>query len=339
MRRPRDKYAYQELVWGPAGQRRVRAGRVALFGLGGTGAAHAHLLARAGVGFLRLIDRDVVDFLDLHRTALYDERDAEAPVTKAAAAARRLAEINGDVQTQALVAFVNPANVEELAADVDVLVDGADNFRLRLLLNDVAVRTGRPLVYQGAEAGRGAALAVVPGAGPCLRCLLPEAPPLDDAGACARVGVSPAVVAATAAVGADLTLALLRGEAEVVAGRLCRLGERGAVGAVRVERRPDCPACGRGEFAALAERPAPYVAACCGGRAYEVFPGGEAALDLASFGDRLAAGYAAKRIGEVVVVEEGEVSVVFFGDGRALVYGVSDEAEARAVYDRVRGAA
>ncbi|UCH77837.1 MAG: ThiF family adenylyltransferase [Candidatus Coatesbacteria bacterium] len=335
MRRPRDKYAYQELVWGPEGQRRVRAGRVALFGLGGTGAAHAHLLARAGVGFLRLIDRDVVDFLDLHRTALFDERDAAAPATKAAAAARRLGEINADVQTQAVVAFVNPTNVEELAADVDVLVDGADNFRLRFLLNDVAVRAGRPLVYQGAEAGRGATLAVVPGVGPCLRCLLPETPPLDDAGSCARVGVSPAVVAATAAVGADLTLALLRGEAEAVAGRLCRLGERGAVATVRVERRPDCPVCGRGEFAALEEAPAPYVMACCGGRAYEIFPGGEAALDVAAFADRRGA----KRVGEVVVVEEGEGSIVFFGDGRALVYGAGDEAEARALYDRVRGEA
>jgi adenylyltransferase/sulfurtransferase len=338
MRPPPDKYAYQGTLWGSEAQERVRAGRVALFGLGGTGAAHAHLLARAGVGFLRLVDRDVVDFLDLHRTALFDERDAAAPATKAAAAARRLGEINSEVRTQAVVAFVNPANVAELAADVDVLVDGADNFRLRLLLNDVAVRTGRPLVYEGAEAGRGVALAVVPGVGPCLRCLMPESPPLDDAGSCARVGVSPTVVAATAAVAADLTLALLRGEGEAVAGRLCRLAERGGLGTVIVRRRPDCPVCGRGEFSTLEEGLAPYVAACCGGRAYEVFPGGEAALDLAAFADRLA-GRQVKRVGEVVVVEEGEVSVVFFGDGRALVYGAGDEAEARAVYDRVRGAA
>lgn len=337
MTRPVEKYRYQEILWGEEGQARVRAGRVGLFGVGGTGAAHAEILARAGVGYLRLIDRDIVDALDLHRTHLLDERDAATPVAKAEAAARRLAEINGDVRVEAVVAFANAANVSELARGLDVVVDCSDNFRLRFILNDAAVKADIPMVYQGAEGARGATMAVVPGAGPCLRCLLPTPPGLDDAGSCARVGVSPAVVAATAALGAGLTLALLRGERDSVAGRLHRLEEPGRISTVRIERLDDCPTCARGEFDFLGMKTTGHVGRCCGGRAFEVFPDGVVRLDLGEMASRLSPGRVVKEAGEVLLVGEGEVSAVLFGDGRALVYGVRDEGAARAVYDRLLG--
>jgi len=335
--RPVEKYRYQEILWGEEGQARVRAGRVGVFGLGGTGAAHAEILARAGVGYLRLIDRDVVEMPDLHRTHLLDERDAAAPIAKAEAAARRINEINGDVRTEAAVAFVSAANVVELARGLDVVVDGSDNFRLRFILNDAAVKAGVPMVYQGAEAARGVTMAVVPGAGPCLRCLLPTPPGLDEAGSCARVGVSPAAVAATAALGAGLTLALLRGEGDRVAGLLHRLEEPGRVSTVRVKRLVDCPACARGEFDFLGMKTAGHVGRCCGGRAFEVFPDDVERLDLGEMAAGLSGGRVVKEAGGVLLVGEGKVSAVFFGDGRALIYGVSDEGAARAVYERLRG--
>jgi molybdopterin/thiamine biosynthesis adenylyltransferase len=332
-----EKYRYQEILWGEEGQGRIRAGRVGLFGVGGTGAAHAEVLARAGVGYLRLIDRDVVDALDLHRTHLFDEADAAARVAKAEAAARRIGEINGDVRAEAVVAFVHAGNVSEFADGLDVLVDGSDNFRLRFLLNDEAVKAGRPFVYQGAEGRRGATMAVVPGAGPCLRCVLsPPARP-DDAGSCARVGVSPAVVAATAALGAGLTLALLRGEGGRVAGRLHRLEGAGRVSTLRIDKVDGCPACGRREFEFLGTKPAGYVGRCCGGQAFEIFPEGEVTLDLDGVARKLSAAFTVRKAGSVLLVGDGGVSAVFFGDGRALVYGVREEDEARAVYDRLLG--
>ena len=337
MTRPGEKYRYQEVLWGEEGQARVRAGRVGVFGVGGTGAAHAETLARAGVGYLRLIDRDVVDVPDLHRTHLFDERDAAEPIAKAEAAARRINEINRDVEADAEVAFVSGANAVELVRGLDVVVDGSDNFRLRFLLNDAAVKAGIPMVYQGAEAGRGTAMAVVPGVGPCLRCLLPSPPPLDEAGSCARAGVSPAAVAATAALGAGLTFALLRGEGERVAGVVHRLEEPGRVSTVRVPRLADCPACVRGEFDFLGMRTAGHVGRCCGGRAFEVFPEEVDRLDLDEMSAALARDRVVKKAGGVLFVGEGEVSALFFGDGRALVYGVSDEGAARAVYERFRG--
>jgi molybdopterin/thiamine biosynthesis adenylyltransferase len=334
MSRPSGKYRYQEILWGKEGQARVRAGRVGVFGLGGTGAAHAHTLARAGVGYLRLIDRDVVELLDLHRTQLYAERDAADLVPKAEAAARRIAEINGDVQVEAVVAFVTADNVSGLGEGLDVLVDSSDNFRLRFLLNDVAVKAGVPLVYQGAEANRGAVMAVVPEAGPCLRCILePPASP-DDAGACTRVGVSPAVVAATAALGAGLTFALLRGEGEAVAGRLSRVVEPGYVSAVTVKRADDCPVCRRREFDFLHRTPPAYVSRCCGGDAFEVFGGG-GPLDLEEVAERLARGRAVKRMDKLIWVGAADFSAVIFRDGRALIYGASDAARARAIYEEL----
>jgi molybdopterin/thiamine biosynthesis adenylyltransferase len=332
MTRPSRKYRYQEILWGKEGQARVRAGRVGVFGVGGTGAAHAEILARAGVGYLRLVDRDVVEVLDLHRTQLYDERDAAEIVPKAEAAARRIARINGDVRAEAAVAFANADNMAGLADGLDVLVDGSDNFRLRFLLNDAAVKAGVPMVYQGAEANRGAVMAVVPGAGPCLRCLLAPPAALDEAGSCARVGVSPATVAATAALGAALTLALLRGEGAAVAGRLSRVAEPGRVGTVEVERADDCPACRRREFEFLDAVVAGYVNRCCGGDAFEVFGGG-AAPDLGEVAERLSRGRVVKRTGDLLWVGDVDVSAVIFRDGRALIYGASDAAQAQAVYD------
>jgi molybdopterin/thiamine biosynthesis adenylyltransferase len=335
--RPAEKYRYQEVLWSEEGQARVRAGRVGVFGLGGTGAAHAEILARAGVGHLRLIDRDVVEVPDLHRTHLLDERDAAAPIAKAEAAARRINEINSDVRTEVAVAFVNAANVVELARGLDVVVDGSDNFRLRFILNDAAVKAGVPLVYQGAEGARGVTMAVIPGMGPCLRCLLPVPPALDEAGSCARVGVSPAAVAATAALGAGFTLALLRRERARVAGVLHRLEEPGRVSTVRVKRRADCPACARGEFDFLGMKATGHVGRCCGGRAFEVFPEGIERWDLGAMATALSRGRVVRESGGVLFVGEGEVSAVFFGDGRALIYGAADEGAARAVYERLRG--
>jgi molybdopterin/thiamine biosynthesis adenylyltransferase len=331
MTRPSQKYRYQEILWGKEGQARVRAGRVGVFGVGGTGAAHAQLLARAGVGYLRLVDRDVVEAADLHRTQLFDERDAADVVPKAEAAARRIGEINGDVRVEAVVTFVNASNATGLAEGLDVLVDGSDNFRLRFLLNDVAVKAGVPLVYQGAEGGRGAVMAVVPGTGPCLRCVLEPPAALDDAGTCARVGVSPAVVAATASWGASLTLALLRGEREAVAGRLLRLEEPARVASVTVGRVDGCPACGRGEFSFLEGEAAPYVNPCCGGEAFEVFGGG-AGLDMEALAEGLPRGRVVKRTDDLIRVDAGAYSAVIFRDGRALIYGARDAEHARAIF-------
>lgn len=340
MRRDDDRYRTQVNLWGSAAQERYRAARVGIFGVGGTGAAHAQVLARAGVGHLRFIDRDVVEFGDLHRTQLYEEEDARIPTPKVSAAARRLAAMNAAIRIEPVVAMVRPENILALAADLDVLVDGADNFALRYLLNEVAVKTGRPLVYEGAVATRGAAMAVVPGIGPCFKCLVPEEPAPGAAPTCAQVGVSPAAVAAAAAAAAGLTLALLRGEGAAVAGRLFGFEDPGRGTSMAVRRRSDCPCCAGKEFPHLEmpRPPEPEVATICGGCAFEIRPGAaDYRFSLSDLEARLAGRYQLERRGEILWVNAGEVTFILFDDGRALVYGAADAARARALFDKLIG--
>lgn len=335
-KRPSERYRYQEILWGGEGQKRLATGRVGIFGLGGTGAAHAHLLARAGVGYLRLIDRDVVEFGDLHRSQLYTAEDAKEPTPKAVAAARHLAVANPDVRCDPRVVLVTPRNVRELATDLDVIVDGSDNFALRLLLNDYAVKFGVPLVYQGATAGTAATMAVVPEKGPCLNCILGPLPQGTPAPTCAQVGVSPFIVAAVSAIAAAATAAILRGEGDKVAGLLTRFEETGFAKTVMIERRPGCPSCGERRFPYLEGKFFMETSRICGGRAFEVVPRRDA-IPLRELAARLKGKYRVRETDSLLLVDGADISLIVFGDGRALIYGAADEAEAEAMYDRLIG--
>ena len=174
---------------GAAGQERLRISRVLVVGCGGLGAEAAALLARAGVGFLRLVDRDLVEWTNLHRTALYDEADARERRPKAVAAARHLAAINADVTVEPVVAALEAGSVAGLIAGVDLVVDGLDEFAARYVLNDACVREGLPWVHGAVLGGYGLTTTIVPGVTPCLRCLQPEPPAPDAAPTCETAGI------------------------------------------------------------------------------------------------------------------------------------------------------
>lgn len=186
-----DRYARQTNYppLGVAGQARLRAARVLVAGCGGLGAEAAELLARAGVGCLRLVDRDVVEWTNLHRTALYDEADARARAPKAVAAARHLAAIDSGLVVEPVVDEVGPGNVAALLSGMDLAVDGFDNFAGRYLLNDACVRAGLSWVHGAVLGAYGVSTTIVPGVTPCLRCLQPELPTPDAAPTCVTEGV------------------------------------------------------------------------------------------------------------------------------------------------------
>ena len=173
-----ERYSRQILFQGIGveGQRRLAVGRVAIVGCGATGSALASLLARAGVGVLRIIDRDYVEPSNLQRQSLFDEKDAAESLPKAVAAARRIAAFNSEVTVQPLVQDLIPDNIEELLEGIDVILDGTDNFETRYLINDYAVKTSRPWVYTAAVASYGVTLNVVPGTTACLTCIFPDSP-------------------------------------------------------------------------------------------------------------------------------------------------------------------
>lgn len=206
---------------GADGQRKLRSARALIVGVGGLGSWIADLLARAGVGFLRLVDADRVDWTNLHRQDLYDESDAAERRVKSLAAARRLARINRDVVVEAVEARVDRENIAELAAGVDAILDGTDNFATRFLINDYAVKVRRPWVFAGVLGAEGQVLPIVPGRTPCLRCLY-ETPPATEL-TCRTEGVLGPAVASVAALAAAEAMKILAGQADRASPFLTKL--------------------------------------------------------------------------------------------------------------------
>src|SRR6266481_3778034 len=173
-----ERYSRQVLFRGVGaeGQRRLAEARVAIVGCGATGSAVASLLARSGVGTIRIIDRDYVEPSNLQRQTLFDEIDAQESLPKAVAAARRIAEFNSQIVVEPKVADLTPSNVEGLLGETDLILDGTDNFETRYLVNDYDVKQRLPWIYAAAVGSYGVTLNVIPGETSCLACVFPDSP-------------------------------------------------------------------------------------------------------------------------------------------------------------------
>ena len=233
---------------GEEGQARLREGCVVIMGCGAVGSGIAHNLARAGVGRLRLVDGDRVEWSNLPRQTLFSEADARRGVPKAAAAAQRLREMNSEVVVEALVTEVDSRNAVELVAGADATADGLDNMEARLVVNDACVRSRVPWVYGGAVASQGMTMTIVPGEGPCLRCLVEDLPPRGAVATCNELGVINPGPGVVSALESCEVMKLLTGRGRPNTGLL-----RFDVWEVRfrqsvVARRSDCPACGLGRY-------------------------------------------------------------------------------------------
>src|SRR5918992_320921 len=217
-----ERYSRQILFEGigEEGQRRLGAARVLVVGCGALGSAQVEMLARAGVGRLRVADRDFVEESNLQRQTMFTERDARERTPKAVAAARRVAEINSDVECEAEVADVNNSNVERLVEGCDVVLDGTDNFATRFLLNDACVKHGVSWVYGAAVGSYGVTMTIRPRVSPCLRCIFEEPPPAASAPTCDTAGVIMPIISVVAAVQVSEALKLLIGQTESLHGAL-----------------------------------------------------------------------------------------------------------------------
>ena len=205
---------------GEEGQRRLAASRALICGCGALGSLLANTLVRAGVGHVRLVDRDFVELSNLHRQTLFDEADAAAGLPKVIAAAEKLRRINSSVEIEPVVAHVGPDNVESLCQGVDAILDGTDNFETRYLLNDAAVYLGLPWVYGGCVGAEGQTLTIVPGETGCLRCLLPECPPPGSTPTCDTAGVLAPIVGVIASMQAQEAIKLLSGNRAAISRQL-----------------------------------------------------------------------------------------------------------------------
>ncbi|MBM3973403.1 MAG: thiazole biosynthesis adenylyltransferase ThiF [Planctomycetes bacterium] len=331
-----DRYSRQRRFTGigPDGQRRLQNATALVVGCGALGTHAIDALARAGVGRLVVVDRDVVELSNLQRQSLFREADAEAGTPKAIAVAERIREVNREVHVDAHVAQCSAAWLAGLGVRPDVVLDGADNFATRYLINDWCRNVRLPWVYAGAVAGEAAAM-VVRSDGPCLRCVWPETEQPADAATCETRGILTAAIQAVSGFQVAEALKLMVGAPTTAGVFTCDVwrGVYQVVG-IATEPAPDCPVCARGERPAL-DRQSVGAVTLCGRDAVQVEPPPGRLLDLGRFATRL------RDVAADVVVTphlvrfraDGARFSVFPG-GRALVFGVQDPLRAQALYDR-----
>ncbi len=349
-----ERYSRQILFAGigEAGQRRLLASRVAIVGCGALGTVLANLLVRAGVGRIRIIDRDFVEPSNLQRQTLFDESDARDSLPKAIAAERKLRAINSSVAIEGIVADIGPRNSEELLSAHDLILDGTDNFETRHLLNDAAVKLRIPWIYAAAVGSYGVTMTIRPGVTACLACLLkPEnradvsapqenSPAPQSEETCDTVGVIASAAGVIASIEAAEAIKLLveeRDRTQSVETRLVSFDVwTGRHHSIRVARDPECRVCVRHEFRYLEGKAQPHVTMC--GRDSVQIHERNRNLDLALTAQRLAAVASNVRQNDFLLrftVAPHEITV--FSDGRAIIKGTHDSAIARSLYARYLG--
>lgn len=363
MKESLDRYHRQMLLpgFGETGQARLRESTVLLLGCGALGSVAADMLARAGVGHLVIIDRDIIELTNLQRQVLFDEKDVAGGVPKAEAARRRLAEINSDVRVTAVVDDVNHTNIARYAVGADLILDGLDNFEARYLANDFAVKHGVPYVYGAAVATTGMAFPILPRsesgapwetpggrnyATACLRCLFEEPPPPGASPTCDTVGVVGPAVAIVANFQVAEALKILTGQYERVCRTLLNFDLwTNEILQLRVaDRQGDdaCPCCGQRRFDYLEGKAGSSAASLCGRNAVQLRhrqqTGG---VDLASLARRLGS-QGEVRVNEFMLIAEVQdgrtgYEITVFPDGRAIVKGTDEPEVARGIYAKFIG--
>ena len=336
-----ERYNRQMLLAevGEAGQEKLLAASVAVIGCGALGTVVASSLVRAGVGRVKIVDRDYIELNNLQRQILFDEEDIARGLPKAVAAAQKLRRVNSQVRIEPLVADVNPGNVEEIIGDVDLVLDGTDNFETRFLVNDACVKHGIPWVYGAVIATYGMTMVIVPHRTPCFRCFLAEMPTPGSTPTCDMVGVLGPAVNIVASLEVTEGLKLLMGKEKELHGRLIYVDAwNGALERLELEKRDGlCPACDLRQFEFLEAREGSYLTSLCGRDAVQVNVRGEAVVSFPALAERL------NSVGQVTfndymlrfLVDAYELTV--FPDGRAIVKGTTDEAVARTLYARYIG--
>jgi len=335
----REKYSRQILFQpiGGEGQEKLAAAQVVIVGCGALGTAQANALVRAGVGRLRIIDRDYVEESNLHRQSLFDEADAAESLPKAVAAERKLKRINSEVHVEGLVADLDSRNIEELVAGFQVMLDATDNYETRYLLNDVALALGIPWIYGAVVASYATTLTILPGRTPCLACVFPR-PPQGLHETCDTVGVISPAVAWAAAVQVTEALKILLGrEADLHHSLLGYDLWKNHFQSIKPARDPQCRACAARDFVYL-RGAGPTRISMCGRDSVQIHQSEARGLDLQALKTRLEQ-FGPVRANEFLLkcfLDPYELTI--FPDGRAIIKGTQDPAVARSLYAKYIGA-
>lgn len=335
---PQGRYSRQVRFdpLGRSGQEWLRNASAAIVGCGALGSMIAERLGRSGVGRLRLIDRDWVELSNLQRQALYTQNDASAATPKSVAAKEHLAVINSDVQVEAFVEDLTFENIAAVVGDVDLIIDGTDNFQTRFLINELAIQSNTPWVHGGCLGASGQVLTIIPGKTACFRCLLPEPPPPEAIHTCDTAGALGPAVGLVACWQAAEALKILSGNAANVCHGLIMLDSWSTqTRVVKLARQENCPACVGGELPYLSGENHVETTVLCGRDAVQIqLP----KVNLDAFEKRL------ENVAEVVrnpyflrLKMDGFV-ITLFANGRTIVEGTTEVSVAKSVVSRSLGA-
>src|SRR5713101_3549758 len=336
-----DRYSRQILFdgIGREGQDRVLSSRAVIIGCGALGSAQAEALARAGIGTLRLVDRDFVEFSNLQRQTMFTESDALERLPKVIAGANHLREINSDVRVESEIADVNHSNIERLIAGCDVVLDGTDNFATRYLINDACVKHDVDWIYGAAVGSYGVTMTIRPNVTPCLRCVFPEAPAAASAPTCDTAGVIMAIISVVAAVQVSEALKLLAGQTERLHRSLMQFdvwrNEWRRI-ALR-ERSSDCATCALRRFETLDAEEREFAAVLCGRHAVQVSPSHPAQVDLSALSRKLQSVGEVKANDYLLRFRTGDYELTVFSDARSIIRGTDNIATARSLYAKYIG--
>jgi molybdopterin/thiamine biosynthesis adenylyltransferase len=345
-----ERYSRQILFRsiGEKGQRRLAAARIAIVGCGATGSALAGLLARAGVGTLRIIDRDYVEASNLQRQSLFDESDARESLPKAIAAERKIAAFNSQIKVEAKVDDLVPANIQALLEGMDLILDGTDNFETRYLINDYAVERSIPWVYSAAVGSYGVTLNVIPGETACLACIFPDSP-RGMVETCETSGILNSAVNLVASIAATEAIKFTVGGKDAPTLRRTLLSfdvwtnDRAEISAAKPrpgehdqgEHKMDCRACGQRDFIHLAGEGRPHITLC--GRNSVQIHERQRPIDFVELNRRLQPHGAVRHNDFVLKFWRAPYEITLFPDGRAIIKGTTDTAVARSLYARYVG--
>jgi len=321
---------------GERGQERLTQARVAVVGCGATGSAIASLLARSGIGTLRIIDRDYVEPSNLQRQSLFEESDAAESLPKAIAAAGRIAAFNSEIVVEPHATDLVPGNIDSLLDGFQLLIDGTDNFETRYLLNDYAISKGVPWIYSAAVGSYGATLNVIPGQTACLACIFPDSP-RGIIETCETAGILNSAVNLVASIAASEALKLLVGQTDKLRTTLFSFdvwtNEHAEVAASKP--RPGCRACGEHNFVHLEGEGRPHITLC--GRNSVQIHERQRPVDFHELTARLEPLGTVRHNDFVLKFWREPYEMTLFPDGRAIIKGTTDTAVARSLYARYVG--
>ena len=333
-----ERYSRQVLFSGigPHGQEHLASSRVAIVGCGATGSALAGLLARAGVGFLRIIDRDYVEPSNLQRQVLFDETDAAESLPKAVAAGRKIKSFNAEVVVEDRVDDLTPANCAELLAGVDLIMDGTDNFETRYLINDYAVSNSVPWIYTAAVGSYGVAMNILPGETACLACIFPDSP-TGMVETCDTSGILNSAVNLVASISATEALKLLVGAREKVRRTLLSydVWTNDHAEVSTREPRAGCRCCDQRNFVHLAGEGRPHITLC--GRNSVQIHEQHRPVNFVELSGKLSPHGTVRHNDFVLKFFHDSYEMTLFPDGRAIIKGTTDTAVARSLYARFVG--